>query len=93
MHVTQCDRRALVFAVEELKPFKGWSQGSFCVRLSARACDCGVFQSFYFSCHHALAACATVSVEWAKYVHPVYMQEPMFEVYKIEFSPIPDKKL
>ncbi|QHO00134.1 uncharacterized protein DS421_13g403860 [Arachis hypogaea] len=34
MHVTHCDRRASVFVVEELEPFKGWGGGSFCVQLS-----------------------------------------------------------
>ncbi|RYQ92500.1 hypothetical protein Ahy_B09g098733 [Arachis hypogaea] len=52
-----------------------------------------LFQSLHFFCRHALAACATVSVEWGPYVHLVYFQESMFKVYEVEFHPIPDEKL
>ncbi|RYQ85351.1 hypothetical protein Ahy_B10g104895 [Arachis hypogaea] len=36
-------------------------------------CDCGPFQTLHFLCRHALTACATASVEWERYVHPVYI--------------------
>ncbi|RYR14687.1 hypothetical protein Ahy_B04g071352 [Arachis hypogaea] len=52
MHITHCDRRASMFVVEELEPFKGWSQGSFHVRLMQGTCDCGLFQSLHFPCRH-----------------------------------------
>ncbi|RYR44289.1 hypothetical protein Ahy_A08g040643 [Arachis hypogaea] len=93
MRVTHCNRRALVFAVEELEPLESWSLGSFRVRLSARTCDCGIFQSLHFPCCHALAACAAASIEWGRYVHPVYKQENVFKMYEVKFPPIPDKKL
>ncbi|RYQ96318.1 hypothetical protein Ahy_B08g092029 [Arachis hypogaea] len=57
MRVTHCDRRASIFVVEELEPFEGWSQGLFCVRLTAGTCDCGLFQSLHFPCRHALYLC------------------------------------
>nr|XP_029146932.1 uncharacterized protein LOC114924923 [Arachis hypogaea] len=91
MRVTQCDRRASVFVVEELEPFEGWGQGSFRVWLSKGTCDCGLFQSLHYLCWHALAGCAAASVEWAPYVHPVYRQEAVFKVYEMEFPPIPDE--
>ncbi|RYR08701.1 hypothetical protein Ahy_B05g076514 [Arachis hypogaea] len=64
MRVIHCDRWASVFLVEELEPFEGWSQGAFRVRLTANMCDYGIFQSLYFPCRHALAACVATSVEW-----------------------------
>ncbi|RYR20337.1 hypothetical protein Ahy_B03g065444 [Arachis hypogaea] len=75
MRVTHCDRRASIFVIEELKPFEGWFQGSFRVRLTARMCDCGLFQSLNFPCHHALAACAIANEalwpEWyGTWLHP-----------------------
>ncbi|RYQ90609.1 hypothetical protein Ahy_B09g096658 [Arachis hypogaea] len=73
MRVTHYDRIASVFVMEELKPFEGWGQGSFCVWLSTGTCDCGLFQSLYFLCRHVLDTCATASVECGTYVHPVYM--------------------
>ncbi|RYR25441.1 hypothetical protein Ahy_B02g059190 [Arachis hypogaea] len=91
MRVTHYDRQAIVFLVEELEPFEGWSQGSFRVRLVAGTCDCGLFQSLHYPCRHALAACAVVSIKWAPYVHPVYRQEVVFKVYEMEFPPIPDE--
>ncbi|RYR73726.1 hypothetical protein Ahy_A02g008210 [Arachis hypogaea] len=88
MHVTHCDRQASVFLVEELEPVEGWLQGSFRVRLTAGTCDCGFFQSLHFSCCHALASCAIGS-----YVHPIYMQQAVFKVYKSDFLPIANEKL
>ncbi|RYR46991.1 hypothetical protein Ahy_A07g032885 [Arachis hypogaea] len=64
--------RDSVFVVDELKPFQGWSQSSFRARLMTGTCDCGLFPSLHFPCRHELAACATASVEWGLYVHPVY---------------------
>ncbi|RYR35178.1 hypothetical protein Ahy_A10g050309 [Arachis hypogaea] len=93
MRVTHCDRWASVFVVEELEPFEGWGHGSFWVRLSEGICDCGLFQSLHFPYRHALAGCATTSIEWVLYVHPVYRQEAVFKVYKMEFPPIPDESL
>ncbi|RYR60850.1 hypothetical protein Ahy_A04g017915 [Arachis hypogaea] len=58
MRVTHYDRRASVFVIEELEPFKGSSQGSFHVRLTAKMCDCSLFQYLHFPFRHALAACA-----------------------------------
>ncbi|RYR63036.1 hypothetical protein Ahy_A04g020818 [Arachis hypogaea] len=72
MRVTDCDRRASVFVVKELKPFEGWLQGLFHVRLSAGTCDCDLFQSLHYPCRHALARCAAASIEWDPYAHPVY---------------------
>ncbi|XP_016207122.1 uncharacterized protein LOC107647566 [Arachis ipaensis] len=92
MCVTHYGRRASVFVVEELNPFEGWSQGSFRIRLNAGACDCNLFQSLHFSCHHALAACTAASVKWGTYVHPV-RQEAVFKVYEVELPSIPDEKL
>ncbi|XP_016206387.1 uncharacterized protein LOC107646737 [Arachis ipaensis] len=89
MHVTHCDRRDSVFVVEELESFEGWLQGSFRVRLSAGLCDCGLFQALHYPCRHALARCATASIKWAPYVHPIYRQEAVFKVYEMEFPPIP----
>ncbi|RYR14960.1 hypothetical protein Ahy_B04g071682 [Arachis hypogaea] len=63
MRVTHCDRRAFVFVVEELEPFEGWSQGLFRVRLTKGTCYCGLFQSLYFPCLHALATCAIASIK------------------------------
>ncbi|XP_016200005.1 uncharacterized protein LOC107641011 [Arachis ipaensis] len=93
MRVTHYDSRAFVFVVEELESFEGWSQGSFRVRLSEGTYDCGLFQSLHYPCRHALAGCATVSIEWAPYVHPIYIQEAVFKVYEMEFPPIPDELL
>ncbi|RYR21355.1 hypothetical protein Ahy_B03g066645 [Arachis hypogaea] len=93
MRVTHCDRRASVFVVDELEPFKGWGHDSFRVRLSEGTCDCGLFQSLHYPCRHALAGCTTTSIEWAPYVHPVYRQEAMFKVYEVKFPPIPDESL
>ncbi|XP_015966619.1 uncharacterized protein LOC107490357 [Arachis duranensis] len=93
MCVTHCDRQASVFVVEELESFMGWSQGSFCVSLSAGTCDCGFFQSLHYPCCHALAGCAAASIELAPYVHPIYRQEAVFKVYEMEFPPIPDESL
>ncbi|XP_057720249.1 uncharacterized protein LOC130934725 [Arachis stenosperma] len=92
MRVTHYDRRASVFVVKELNPFEGWSQGSFRIWLSAGTCDCDLFQSLNFSCHHALAACTATSVEWGTYIHPI-KQEVMFKVYEAKLPPILDKKL
>ncbi|RYR38814.1 hypothetical protein Ahy_A09g044035 [Arachis hypogaea] len=78
MHVTHCDRRASVFVVDELEPFKCWSQGSFRVHLAGGTCDYGLFQSLCFPCRYALAACAVASIEWGSYVHPVYRQQSVF---------------
>ncbi|RYR67692.1 hypothetical protein Ahy_A03g014082 [Arachis hypogaea] len=76
-----------------VRAIRGLAQGSFRVRLSVGTCGYGLFQSLCLPCHHALTACATASIEWASYVHPVYMQEGVFKVYKIEFPPIPDEAL
>ncbi|XP_057734863.1 uncharacterized protein LOC130950382 [Arachis stenosperma] len=91
MRITHCDRRASVFVVAELEPFDGWGGGSFCVTLSDGTYDCGLFQSLYYLCRHALAGCAAASIEWAPYVHQVYKQEAVFKVYEIEFFPIPNE--
>ncbi|RYQ96897.1 hypothetical protein Ahy_B08g092823 [Arachis hypogaea] len=58
-------------------------------------CDrrASVFVSLHFPCRHALATCATASVEWGIYVHLEYKQEAVFKVYDVEFSLISDKKL
>ncbi|RYR59116.1 uncharacterized protein [Arachis hypogaea] len=93
MRVTHCDRRALVFVVEELEPFEGWGTGSFRVRLSKGTCDYGLFQSLHYPCHHALAGCAAASIEWVPYVHPVYKHKAIFKVYEMEFSPIPEESM
>ncbi|RYR20519.1 hypothetical protein Ahy_B03g065688 [Arachis hypogaea] len=93
MRVIHFDRRASVFVAEELVPFEVWSQGSFHVWLSAGTCNCGLFQSLHFPYRHALTACALASIEWAPYVHPVYIQEAVFKVYKMEFPPIPYEAL
>ncbi|RYR38935.1 hypothetical protein Ahy_A09g044262 [Arachis hypogaea] len=71
MRVTYCNMRASVFLVHELKPFEGWSQGSFRVQLSLGTCNCGLFQPFHFPCDDALATCAATSVEWGLYVYEV----------------------
>ncbi|RYR56713.1 hypothetical protein Ahy_A05g022404 [Arachis hypogaea] len=52
-----------VFLVEELEPFEVLSQRLFHIRLMAGTCDCGLFQSLHFPCHHALAACVATSIE------------------------------
>ncbi|RYR67435.1 hypothetical protein Ahy_A03g013788 [Arachis hypogaea] len=59
--------------------------GSFRVRLLDGTCDYVLFQSLHYPCHHALAGCSIASIEWALYVHPVYRQEVIFKVYKMEF--------
>ncbi|RYR08483.1 hypothetical protein Ahy_B05g076188 [Arachis hypogaea] len=60
MFITHYNRRASVFLVEKLEPFEG-------------TCDCDIFQSLYFPCYHALAACAAASF-WPKWfgtrLHP-----------------------
>ncbi|KAL4301353.1 hypothetical protein AHAS_Ahas17G0292400 [Arachis hypogaea] len=53
-------------------PVDGWSQTSYRVRLTERTCDCGLFQSLHYPCRHALAACATTSIEWGHFMNPVY---------------------
>ncbi|RYR37763.1 hypothetical protein Ahy_A09g042648 [Arachis hypogaea] len=83
MRVTFSDSQGLVFVIEELDPFESWSQSSFCARVTAGTCDCGLFQSLHYQCQHAHAACADVSIEWALYVHPVYMQDAAFKVYEM----------
>ncbi|RYR41974.1 hypothetical protein Ahy_A08g038425 [Arachis hypogaea] len=47
-------------------------------------CDCDLFQSFHFPCHHVLATCAAASVEWGTYVHMVYRQEVVLKVVEPE---------
>ncbi|QHN96932.1 uncharacterized protein DS421_18g623060 [Arachis hypogaea] len=81
MCVTYYDKRASVFVVDKLEPFECCSQGSFCVRLAVGTCDSGLFQSLHFSGRHALAACATVSIEWGPYLHPVYTLQAVLKVY------------
>ncbi|RYR19297.1 hypothetical protein Ahy_B03g064051 [Arachis hypogaea] len=49
----------------------------------------GSFRSLHFLCRHALAA---ASVEWGPNVHLVYMQQEVFNVYEVEFPPIPDER-
>ncbi|RYR75808.1 hypothetical protein Ahy_A01g000388 [Arachis hypogaea] len=49
MHVTLCDRQAFVFVVDELEPFKSWTQGSFRVCLAGGTCDCDFFPVIPFS--------------------------------------------
>ncbi|RYR57202.1 hypothetical protein Ahy_A05g022940 [Arachis hypogaea] len=88
LRFTHCHRWASVFVVEELEPFKSWSQGSFRVRLSVGTCECELFQSFHYPCFHALAGCTAASIEWSPYVHSVYRNEAMFKVYEMEFPPI-----
>ncbi|RYR67854.1 hypothetical protein Ahy_A03g014304 [Arachis hypogaea] len=89
MCVTHCDRRASIFVVDELEPF----ESLFWVWLMVGTCVCGLFQSLYFPCRHALATCATASIESEPYMHLVYMQEVVFKVYEAEFSPILNEKL
>ncbi|RYR15942.1 hypothetical protein Ahy_B04g072910 [Arachis hypogaea] len=93
MRVTHCDRRASVFSMEEVGPMEGWCQTSYRVCLNARICDCGLFQYLHYPCRHALAACATASIEWGNLVDPVYKMASVFKVYEMEFLPIPDEKM
>ncbi|RYQ94848.1 hypothetical protein Ahy_B08g089802 [Arachis hypogaea] len=88
MRVTHCDRRTLVFVVEELEPLESWSLGSFRVWLSARTCDCGIFSLFIFRV--------------VMHLQLVPLQVLMGEICSSglqakkrlqEFPPIPDKKL
>ncbi|RYR57199.1 hypothetical protein Ahy_A05g022937 [Arachis hypogaea] len=79
--------------MEELEPFKSWSQGSFCVQLSTGTCDYSLFQSLHFPCRHALPAYATASVKWGTYVHLMYRQEAVFKVHEVQFLRILDEKL
>ncbi|RYR43834.1 hypothetical protein Ahy_A08g040232 [Arachis hypogaea] len=88
MRVTHCDHRAFVFSVEEVEPVDGWSQTSYRVCLNARTCDRGLFQSLYYPCRHALAACVAESIEWGNLVDPVYKMASVFK-----FLPIPDEKI
>ncbi|RYR35196.1 hypothetical protein Ahy_A10g050328 [Arachis hypogaea] len=43
MRFAHYNRRTSVFVVDELEPFKGWSQELFRVCLAAGMCDCGLF--------------------------------------------------
>ncbi|RYR78753.1 hypothetical protein Ahy_A01g003612 isoform B [Arachis hypogaea] len=79
--------------MEVLEPFEGWSQGSFQVRLSSGLCDYGLFHALHYPCCPTLAACASASIEWTSYVHPVYRSEAMFKVFEMEFPPIQDKSV
>ncbi|XP_029148729.1 uncharacterized protein [Arachis hypogaea] len=93
MRITHCDHRASVFSVEEMELVDGWSQTSYRVRLTERTCDCNLFQSLYYSCRHALAACAAASIEWGHFVDPMYTMASIFKIYEREFLLIPDEKV
>ncbi|MED6191402.1 hypothetical protein PIB30_116048, partial [Stylosanthes scabra] len=70
MRVTSCDRRSAVFVVEEVVPIIGSFQAVYRVRLRQRLCDCGRFQQLHRPCRHAVAACASIGVEWGPYCDP-----------------------
>ncbi|XP_072078163.1 uncharacterized protein [Arachis hypogaea] len=91
--VTHCDRRALVFSVDETKLLEEWSQISCPIRLNMQQCDCGVFQDLHYPCRHALAACSAASIEWGAFVNLVYRIDLVFKVYEIEFPSIPNEKM
>ncbi|RYR63067.1 hypothetical protein Ahy_A04g020857 [Arachis hypogaea] len=61
--------------------------------MTEHTCDYGLFQSLYYPCRHALATCATSSIEWGYFVDPVYTMTSVFKVYEREFLSIPDEKM
>ncbi|RYR47606.1 hypothetical protein Ahy_A07g033551 [Arachis hypogaea] len=83
MHVTQFDRTLQVFSVEELEPLEKWSQISYRVRLNSRTTVACV-QSLHFPYCLAITSCIAASIEWGRYVNPVYRMESVFKVYEVD---------
>ncbi|RYR26500.1 hypothetical protein Ahy_B02g060745 [Arachis hypogaea] len=79
----------IILSLKQSKSFEGCSQSSFRVRLSSETCDCGFAQvtSFPLSSCTSYLCCFYRRV--GPYVHLVYLQESVFKVYEVVFTPIP----
>ncbi|XP_027357172.1 uncharacterized protein LOC113866544 [Abrus precatorius] len=93
MSTTQVTRDALEYLVFKRDNMESRGQWEFRVHLTERLCDCGEFQKLHYPCCHALAACSDARRDWTSFVHDVYTMKSVFNVYKAQFSSIPNEDM
>ncbi|CAL0317899.1 unnamed protein product [Lupinus luteus] len=64
----------------------------YTVRLMESWCDCGEFQSLRLPCSHAVATCASLNLDTAQFISPIYRLTNILKVYGVEFQPVPNEE-
>jgi hypothetical protein len=84
------NRGQSIFSVLELvRPQSGRPTGTFMVDLDKKWCDCGEFQALHYPCSHVIAACSKIHHDFMMYVSPCYTLQYVYNVYQVEFQPVP----
>ncbi|KAL8104176.1 uncharacterized protein LOC141679975 [Apium graveolens] len=90
-HVTRIDYNTWVFEViTRNHGLKGGNK--HVVLLQDRTCTCNKWQTYQVPCFHILACCASVVLQYTRFVSEWYKLENVKKVYLGKFHPIHDKK-
>ena len=87
--VRRYDIETTRFEVEEaFNPVRQSGGHTWAVNLRRGTCQCGKFQAYKYPCSHAIAACATVSIDFYSLVDPVYSIQNIVNAYSGQWWPI-----